>query len=211
MSKGTILEKIQNSCIPAPGAVTAVPIREYIRNEGDLLDNFIENIKANKAEVHECARSDVQDLIIDIVRRTGCKKLFYPQGLFFDISSVADVEGLEFNRSVNEIAEKLFACDASILQARLGVSNLGLLCVTSSAYTPRLLSLLPTHCIMLLEKSAIVESLNDAFVEIKKEKSLPSNILFIIGPSRTSDIELQVVLGVHGPQNVHVILYETDC
>ena len=68
------------------------------------------------------------------------------------------------------------------------------------------LSLLPTNCIILLKKDALVESLDKALAEVTKDE-LPTNIIFIMGPSRTADIELITVLGVHGPQNVHVVLY----
>ncbi|WP_194941643.1 LUD domain-containing protein, partial [Campylobacter coli] len=62
--------------------------------------------------------------------------------------------------------------------------------------------------IVLLKKEDIVKSLSEALNLVKKENEiLPTNILFIAGPSRTADIELITVFGVHGPQIAHIIIY----
>ena len=61
---------------------------------------------------------------------------------------------------------------------------------------------------MLLKKEDVVQSLAEALNLVKSENAeLPSNILFIAGPSRTADIELITVFGVHGSQKVHLLLY----
>ena len=72
-----------------------------------------------------------------------------------------------------------------------------------------MLSLAPNLCIVLLKKDRVKNSLVSALNALKVDQNgkLPSNILFIAGPSRTADIELITVFGVHGSQKAHLILY----
>ncbi len=175
-----------------------------IKNEGDVVENCLKNLTANKTEVVECKEEEIKDKVGEILKTLESKKVLHSSNLPFEV----DFEGYEltkYEQSVNDINEELFKCDTSIIKAKLAVSNLGIFCVTSDEQ-PRLSSLLPQNCIILLKKEDIVNSMNDAYEVIKKDKN-PTNIIFIAGPSRTADIELIVVLGVHGPQKVHAVVY----
>ena len=57
-------------------------------------------------------------------------------------------------------------------------------------------------------KPSSLKSLVDALHKVKSSfEQLPTNVLFIAGPSRTSDVELVTVFGVHGSTQVHLVLY----
>jgi len=42
------------------------------------------------------------------------------------------------------------------------------------------------------------------------QKDLSKTVTFITGPSRTSDIELTLAIGVHGPRELHVIVISDE-
>jgi L-lactate dehydrogenase complex protein LldG len=45
---------------------------------------------------------------------------------------------------------------------------------------------------------------------LQSGKELSPVITFITGPSRTADIELTLTIGVHGPQELYVIIDESS-
>ena len=77
---------------------------------------------------------------------------------------------------------------------------------------PRSLSLLPPLHIAVAHQSQILPDLFDLFeTPLWTERGgLPSCLSLITGPSKTGDIELRLVTGVHGPGEVHVILIAPD-
>jgi L-lactate dehydrogenase complex protein LldG len=57
--------------------------------------------------------------------------------------------------------------------------------------------------------SRILRSLEDAWDLLRRERgALPRQVAFVSGPSRTADIEMTLVLGIHGPYRVHVVLVD---
>ncbi|OUO88903.1 hypothetical protein B5F40_11875 [Gordonibacter sp. An230] len=78
----------------------------------------------------------------------------------------------------------------------------------------RSISLLPACHIAIVGTSTIVPHMIDVLERIDGARDsgelppLPSSLVFVTGPSATSDIELVRVVGVHGPVKTAVILLE---
>ena len=68
-------------------------------------------------------------------------------------------------------------------------------------------SLLPDNHVAIVPASRIVRAMEDGWDLLRKEHdSLPRQVNFVSGPSRTADIEMTLVMGAHGPFRVHVII-----
>ena len=88
-----------------------------------------------------------------------------------------------------------------------GLAENGTLMLLSGQDTHATTSLLPDNHIAIVPASRIVRGMEDGWDLLRRERSsLPRQVNFISGPSRTADIEMTMVLGVHGPFRVHVII-----
>lgn len=206
MSKETILNNVQEALKKNPlqsdkGVYTDIlkPI------EKDILSEYKRGQEVNKAILIESSKDELENTIKSILEKENIKQVLLPVSLQ-DLN--INQEKIIYNKPVDELRDTLFQVECGIFEANYGVSNLGIFSVASSSDQPRLLSLITKYNIVLLKKENIKENLATTLEAYKKDNNkLPTNILFIAGPSRTADIEFKVVLGVHGPQIVYVILY----
>jgi L-lactate dehydrogenase complex protein LldG len=95
--------------------------------------------------------------------------------------------------------------------ADYAVAETGSVVVIPRAGLSRLVSLVPPIHVALVRPQDVVESLDDVFLLRRLEYmrtggDMGSYLNFITGPSRTADIEQTLVVGVHGPREVHMVL-----
>jgi L-lactate dehydrogenase complex protein LldG len=105
------------------------------------------------------------------------------------------------------IAE-LFDYDVGISTAQAAIAETGTLMLDSEAERHRLVSLVPPVHIAIVDAANICLTLGEALAAAGQGNALSPTITFITGPSRTADIELTLAIGVHGPQQLYVIVNE---
>lgn len=102
----------------------------------------------------------------------------------------------------------LFDCDAGITGAQWAIAETGTLALESEEERHRLISLVPPMHIAIIEAGRIRQTMGEVLRLISENggDALSRTVTFITGPSRTSDIELTLAIGVHGPAELHVIV-----
>jgi L-lactate dehydrogenase complex protein LldG len=108
----------------------------------------------------------------------------------------------------SDCMQQAFNCDASITDCRYGMADSGGFLVWSDRNFGRSTTLTTAVHIVLLPKRLIVADLIDAMPKILSDNNglMPSNAVVINGPSKTGDIEMKLVTGVHGPKYLCAIL-----
>ncbi len=105
---------------------------------------------------------------------------------------------------------ELLMADVGLAAGLLGVVETGSILLEWGSVDARLATFLPPICIVLLGCGDLVESLEEGLavtrLRILSTPGRASYLTWMTGPSRTADIERALTIGVHGPQEVHLIL-----
>ncbi|MDA8442031.1 MAG: lactate utilization protein [Peptococcaceae bacterium] len=98
--------------------------------------------------------------------------------------------------------------DAGISQVDLAVAESGSLAQDATEVATRVVSTLPPIHIALVLTGNLHANLNEALSAFYSTGKVPSYINFITGPSRTSDIERVLTIGVHGPEKLLIVFVD---
>lgn len=112
--------------------------------------------------------------------------------------------------SITPNAHDIFRFDVGISTAQAAIAETGTLVLDSTRERHRLVSLVPPVHIAIIRASQIYRTLGEVLTLIRETKEVSPAVTFITGPSRTADIELTLAIGVHGPQELHVIIDDVN-
>jgi L-lactate utilization protein LutC len=183
----------------------------------DPLEEFSERFTKQSGVFYPAKNSnEVVSTINDLIRERGrgdsCAApiSLMENGLPVDISKEirTTVPFDDFLKNPREVSAKI---DVGITRANYAVAETGSIVDISLSDQHRLLSSFSRVHIAFLDRSAVLTRLSELAPKIRDllnadtGETKPS-ISLIGGPSRTSDIELKSVLGVHGPHEVHVVV-----
>lgn len=188
---------------------TLIPPRQKIRSVfkkevGKLIDIFEEKFIAVNGNFHFSNNSiNLQKEIKSFfISKNEVPFHVYEE----DIQSLLLKFGIPFTSTPNDMPNaKISVTGCEYLVARLGTI------LVSSEHTKsrKIICFPPVHAV-IAPISKLVYDLPDALemMENQLQKgALPSMLSLITGPSRTADIEKTLILGAHGPKELHVFLY----
>jgi L-lactate dehydrogenase complex protein LldG len=119
------------------------------------------------------------------------------------------IKGIVRGRSVvTTDAGDVKTAEVGINFADYALADTGSLVFLTESHETRLISLLPPIHIALIARKNILSGLDELFTLVPHPALKSSAMTLITGPSRTADIEMRLVRGVHGPGEVHVIIVE---
>lgn len=125
--------------------------------------------------------------------------------LAFDLGGVwREFAGRCYEPANASFRDVWLSADVGITGVDYALAETGTLVLTAGVGRPRGVSLLPRLHIALVRASQLVPRMGFAWARYRQHT--PSAVHFITGPSRTSDIENDLSIGVHGPARVLAIV-----
>jgi L-lactate dehydrogenase complex protein LldG len=195
---------------PFPRSGDADIFLDYPGPGGSLLDIFTRQLTQLQGELRIAgSRKQAADYLHQFLKEfSRPSTLLHPSALLSEI--ISQNSGLKSwiddTYQLNGDSISFAGYDCGITTADYLIARSGSIILTSLSAGGRRLSVLPPVHIVIAEERQIVPSLEEAFNLLKGKSVEWSYAVVITGPSRTSDIEKQLVLGAHGPKRLVVII-----
>jgi L-lactate dehydrogenase complex protein LldG len=208
-----ILARVRASLGRSPGTpVGPLPPTARVgpRTAGPAADEiellFTEIGKLNGVTRRLAGRDALRPALADLVQAEAVRKATLwstPDLAAWDLDGALRALGVEI---VSPQADKhrVAECELGVTGVDAALPETGSLLLRSDPERPRVVSLLPRVHLAILTPAALRADMHQAFAEAKDA----GYCVLVTGPSRTSDIELTLTLGVHGPKSLHVWLLE---
>lgn len=198
-----------------PPAVDETLVR-LASSTDNLPDRFEAGATAVGMKVYRCEKSAVSLKLGAVLDLIGVKSAAVGLGTLdtmFDVEATLAAHHVEIVdwRNVPEGAnpfEPQYDIGVGITDVAAALAETGTLIVQSGRDRSRGLSLVPPFHIALVRRSDLLPDMIDYWQRLAgiPGPELPSSQSFITGPSKTADIEGQLITGVHGPGEVHILL-----
>lgn len=177
-----------------------------------LVQLFESAARGWRAEVHHAGLPDWSAKVGELLIARGCQSVAVGASLAREPGFAAGMGGLSlqtFSAGLPDWKSRLFdSIDAGISRVDAGIADTGTLLLRPGPDEPRTLSLVPPVYVAILQVSALYASLPAAIDALQPQRDMPTNLLLVTGPSKTSDIQQTLAFGAHGPKELLVVLVD---
>ena len=203
---------------PPPAPAVDESLARLARPSDDLVKLFHTRAAATGMFVHRPSADQLAQHIIDFLKQQNVRSVVLatvpPASTLAPAIAAAGIRVVDWKSAANTNAhtrlDAQFDVDCGITGVHAALAETGTLVLYSDAHHSRGLSLVPPLHIAIVYRRDILPDMLDHWARLRgiPGSDLPSNMVFITGPSKTADIEGELVTGVHGPEAVHIMLVE---
>ncbi|MEN6452591.1 MAG: lactate utilization protein [Thermoguttaceae bacterium] len=214
-SRDAILQRVRTELSKGP-QVPLPPVAEVWPRENltpaALAERFTQELTAVHGEVIRCGTmADAKQKLAGLVREAGWTAIGAMdrpavREAAADLPQTA-VRWAAANWQPRQVAE----FSASVIAAEALVADTGSCVVACPTAPDRLLCYLPPACVVIASVDQLAENLPAVWPGVSvrvADGATRGEVVILTGPSRTSDIEKILTLGVHGPKRLVVILID---
>ncbi|AUT71578.1 LutC/YkgG family protein [Paraburkholderia hospita] len=178
-----------------------------------LIESMQAALAASHAEVFRATERTWPALIAQRLLDANVKRLLLDtsraEGAALKDVLPSSVATSNYDQPIENWKAELFdTVDAGFTVARSGLASTGTLIVAPDAGSPRTMSLVPPLHIALVYAHSLHADLHAAMRAEHWQAGMPTNLVMISGPSKTSDIQQTLAYGAHGPRELWVVIVE---
>lgn len=220
----SFLQRVRQAVVEGnrAGAVRELPQRGGLGYQGggpDPVARFAQELKTAGGHTHVVhGPQEAWRVVEETLGRRSARRILLGKcplvdrlGLAGRLQSQFDVQSVEDVTAATR--DSMFQADAGISGVEYLIAETGSVVMATKPAEPRSLSLLPPVHIAFADRRQILPDLFDLFDLFSPDTTPgrplsppPSCLTLITGPSKTGDIELRLVTGVHGPGELHVVV-----
>lgn len=168
-------------------------------------------LAAMRAEVHDVTPDNWAQVLLQLATAKGLRQVLVgtdtPHGAELLACQGSGIEVMAYTQPIDTWRDLLFdGVDAALTLARGAVAEPGSLVLWPNASEPRLMSLVPAVHFVLLDADTIHADIFSVMTAEGWSQGMPTNVVLVCGPSKTSDIQQTLAYGAHGPRELVVLL-----
>lgn len=210
-AREAILERVRAALARRPQAAIAEAPPPLIRvpaiDDEGRLELFAERLQALGGTVSRAGTlEDAREIAARLT--AGCTAVASNARILVQ-SGISSLPGVRSGfHSEPELREACRTASMGITGADFALAETGSLVLFASEEEARLVSLLPPVHLAVLDRARLLTGLDELFERVPRPSDRSSSMILITGPSRSADIEMILVRGVHGPGALHVIVVD---
>lgn len=182
------------------------------------LKHWATTMRKVKGEIVWCHQQTWQQRFTEVVAAKGINNIVLPLQTTHGKQAA---EALKQNRPVTQITafdkhleewkDELFTIiDAGFTDVKAGIAHTGTVLLWPTPEQPRTMSLVPPIHIALFDTTTLYDDFYNAMHGLNMADNMPTNVVLISGPSKTSDIQLTLAFGAHGPRDLVLLAVLPD-